>query len=79
VALVTIGRAFDLDVSMPNEAAATLQLALLGIAFGAIAQLFGAWLGRRSFAIAVASGLAVATFLLNASRLRSRGSPGRRR
>jgi ABC-2 type transport system permease protein len=66
LALITIGRAFALEVSPANVAAATLQLALLGIAFGAIAQLLGAWLGRRSLAIAVASGLAVATFLLDA-------------
>jgi ABC-2 type transport system permease protein len=66
VALVTIGRAFGLDVPPVNVAAATLQLVLLGIAFGAVAQLLGAWLGRRTFAIAVTSGLAVATFLLDA-------------
>jgi ABC-2 type transport system permease protein len=66
VALITIGRAFALEVSPTNVAAATLQLALLGIAFGAIAQLLGAWRGRRSLAIAGASGLAVATFLLDA-------------
>lgn len=66
VALVTIGRAFGLDVSPANEAAATLQLVLLGIAFGAIAQLLGSWLGRRTLAIAVTAGLAVGTFLLDA-------------
>jgi ABC-2 type transport system permease protein len=66
VALVTIGPAFGLDVSAWNVAAATLQLVLLGIAFGAVALLLGAWLGRKSLAIAVTSALAVATFLLDA-------------
>jgi len=66
VALVTIGRVFGLDVSPANEAVATLQLILLGIAFGAIAMVLGAWRGGRTLAIAVTAGLAVATFLIDA-------------
>ena len=66
VALVTIGRGFGLDVSPIDAAAATLHLVLLGVAFGAIAMLFGCWWGRRSLAIAATASLAVGTFLLDA-------------
>jgi ABC-2 type transport system permease protein len=66
IAIITIGRAFGLDVPPANVAAATLQLILLGVAFGAIALLLGAWLGARGLAIAVTAGLAVAMFLLDA-------------
>jgi ABC-2 type transport system permease protein len=66
LALATIGRAFGLNVSNTNAAAATLHLVLLGIAFGAIAMLVGCWWGRRSLAIAVTASLAVGTFLLDA-------------
>jgi len=66
VAIITIGRAFGLEVPPANVAAATVQLVLLGLAFGAIAQLLSAWLGRRTLAIAVTAGLAVAMFLLDA-------------
>jgi ABC-2 type transport system permease protein len=66
IALITIGRAFGLDVPPANVAAATLQLVLLGIAFGAIALLLGALRGGRTLAIAVTAALAVATFLLDA-------------
>ena len=73
IALITIGRAFGLDVPPADVAAATLQLVLLGIAFGAIALLLGAWRGGRTLAIAVTAALAVATFLLDAF------APGHRR
>jgi ABC-2 type transport system permease protein len=66
LALVTIGRALGLEVPPGNVAAATIQLALLGVAFGAIAQLLGCWLGRRSLAIVLSAAVAVATFLLDA-------------
>jgi ABC-2 type transport system permease protein len=66
LAVATIGRAFGLDVSSANMAAATLHLVLLGIAFGSIAMMFGCWWGRRSLAIAVTASLAVGTFLLDA-------------
>jgi ABC-2 type transport system permease protein len=64
--VVVVGRLFGLDVAIPDIAAATLHLLLLGIAFGAIAMFLGAWRGRRSSAIGVAAALAVGTFILNA-------------
>ena len=66
LATVSIGRAFGLDVPPANVAAATLHLVLLGIAFGAFAQLLGAWSGRRTLSIALSASVAVGTFLLDA-------------
>jgi ABC-2 type transport system permease protein len=66
LALVTIGRAFGLNVSQANEAAAAIHLVLLGIAFGGIALFVGCWWGRRALAIGITASLAVGTFLLDA-------------
>jgi ABC-2 type transport system permease protein len=66
ISVVLVGRPFGLDVAIPDIAAATLHLLLLGVAFGAIAMFLGAWHGRRALAIGVTSALAVGTFILNA-------------
>ena len=66
VSVVVIGRLFELDVPFGDIAAATLHLLLLGMAFGAIALLLGAWRGRKSLAIGLTSALAVGAFLLDA-------------
>jgi ABC-2 type transport system permease protein len=66
ISVVVVGRLFGLDVAIPDIAAATLHLLLLGVAFGAIAMFLGAWHGRRALAIGVTSALAVGTFILNA-------------
>lgn len=64
--VIAIGPVFDLRIGAADLAAATLQLVLLGIAFGAIALFLGCWRGRRGLAIGITAGLAVATFLLDA-------------
>jgi ABC-2 type transport system permease protein len=66
ISVVVVGRLFGLDVAIPDIAAATLHLLLLGVAFGAIAMFLGAWRGRRALAIGITSALAVGTFILNA-------------
>jgi ABC-2 type transport system permease protein len=64
--IVTIGPLFDLTIAAADVAAATLQLVLLGLAFGAIAMLLGSALGRRGLAIGITAAVAVGTFLLDA-------------
>lgn len=66
ISAVVVGRLFGLDVAIPDIAAATLHLLLLGVAFGAIAMFLGAWRGRRALALGITSALAVGTFILNA-------------
>jgi ABC-2 type transport system permease protein len=66
LAIVTLGPLFDLSVPIDRVAAATLQLVLLGVAFGAIALLLGCWLGRRGLAMGITAAIAVASYLVNA-------------
>jgi ABC-2 type transport system permease protein len=69
VAAITIGLVgpvFDLSVPISDVIAACVMLALLGLAFGGIALAIGAATGRRSIANAVAAGLAVLAFIVNA-------------
>lgn len=66
LAIVAFGPMFGLRIPVGDAAAATLQLVLLGIAFGGIAMLLGCWLGRRGLAMGVTAAVAVATFLLDA-------------
>jgi beta-exotoxin I transport system permease protein len=66
LAIVTLGPPFGLRIPIGDVAAATLQLVLLGVAFGGIAMFLGCWLGRRGLAMGVTAALAVATFLLDA-------------
>lgn len=66
VVLVVLGPAFQLHLGVAELGAACLMLALLACAFGAIALAVGASTGRRVWAIAVAAGIAVLTYILNA-------------
>ncbi len=69
VAAITIGLVgpvFDLSVPIADVLAACSMLALLGLAFGGIALAIGAATGRRSIANAVAAGIAVLAFIVNA-------------
>ncbi|HTG48635.1 MAG TPA: ABC transporter permease subunit [Actinomycetota bacterium] len=66
VVLAILGPVFQLHVAVGNLAAACLMLASLACAFGAIALAVGATTGRRVWAIAVAAGIAVVTYILNA-------------
>lgn len=56
----------SLDVSFVNLIAASFNLLLFGLAFGTIAFAVGAATGRRVIALAIAAGLAVAAYMLNA-------------
>jgi ABC-2 type transport system permease protein len=63
--LALIAPAFDLRVDLADAGAACLMVALLGLAFGSIALLAGSWTGRKAWAIAVATVLAVASLLID--------------
>lgn len=65
-AIVTLGPPFGLRIPATDVAAATLQLVLLGVSFGAIAMFLGSWFGRRGLAVGVTAAIAVGTFLLDA-------------
>jgi ABC-2 type transport system permease protein len=62
---VLAGRGFDLTISVPNVATATLAVMLLGIDFGVLAMAIGAATGARGVAIAVAAGIASASYLIS--------------
>jgi ABC-2 type transport system permease protein len=66
VAIAVFGPLFDLSVAIGDVLAACVMLALLGIAFGAIAFAVGAATGHRAIANAVAGGLAVVSFIVHA-------------
>ena len=66
VAIVVLGPPFDLSVPVGAVLAACVMLALLGLAFGGVAFAIGAATGRRTLANAVAGGLAVFAFIVNA-------------
>lgn len=55
---------FDLGVSPRAALAGALSVVLLGLAFGMVALVAGALTGSRGLAVAVASGLALAAYLL---------------
>jgi len=54
----------DMGIGAADAARASIAMTLLGIEFGAIAFAVGAVSGRRSLAVAVSGGLAVAAYLL---------------
>ena len=66
VAVVAIGRPFDLIVPIPDLAAACLMLLLLGLVFASLALALGCATGRRGWAYAVSGGFAVITYVVNA-------------
>ncbi|MCH8992384.1 MAG: ABC transporter permease subunit, partial [Acidobacteria bacterium] len=64
--IVWLGDAIvDLDLTLGGLLAANLGMAFLAFLFGAVALATGAGTGKPGLAIGVASGLGVATFLLN--------------
>jgi beta-exotoxin I transport system permease protein len=65
LALAVLGPMYDLRLPLQGLTAATLNLFLLALAFGAIALLVGTATGSKGAAIGAASGLAVVTFVLN--------------
>ncbi len=66
VTIVVTGPPFDLSVPLADLLAACAMLALVGLSFGGVALAVGAATGRRTMANAVAGGLAVLTFIVNA-------------
>ncbi|HEY6055368.1 MAG TPA: hypothetical protein VIU86_15665, partial [Gaiellaceae bacterium] len=58
--------AASMDVGLGRLAAATTAAVLLALVFAAVAFLLGAATGKRGKAVAVASALAVLTYVLNA-------------
>jgi len=65
LSIVVIGPAFGLHIGVVDVAAAVVSTIALAVSFGSIALAVGCWRGRRSVAIAVATSLAVAAYLLN--------------
>ncbi len=66
VTIVVTGPPFDLSVPLADLLAACAMLALVGLSFGGVALAVGTATGRRTMANAVAGGLAVLTFIVNA-------------
>ena len=64
VSMVVGSALADMGIGTADAARASLAMTLLGIEFGAIALAVGAVTGRRSLAIAISGGLAVASYLL---------------
>jgi len=63
--IALLGPSVALRVSPRGLVAATLSLILLGLAFGSIALLLGAWTGRRGLAVGLTTALAVAGFVID--------------
>jgi len=66
VVVIALGPPFGLDVAIANVAAMCLMFFLLGLAFAWFALAVGCATGRRAWASAVAGGVAVVTYVLNA-------------
>jgi ABC-2 type transport system permease protein len=66
LAVVVVGPVFDLTVPLARVAAASVLFLLIGCAFGSLALAVGCATGRRAWATAVAGGIAVASYVLNA-------------
>lgn len=64
--VVVVGPVFDLTVPIARVAAACVLFLLIGMAFGSLALAVGCATGRRAWATAVAGGIAVASYILNA-------------
>jgi ABC-2 type transport system permease protein len=63
--IALLGPFVALHVALGGLVAVTISLILLGLAFGSIALLFGAWTGRRSIAIGLTTALAVVGFVID--------------
>ncbi|MEX1043353.1 MAG: ABC transporter permease subunit [Acidimicrobiia bacterium] len=64
--ILAIRGPIDLDLPVSHIGAASFNLALFGLAFGAVALLVGAITGRKSLAVGTTAGVAVFAFLANA-------------
>jgi ABC-2 type transport system permease protein len=59
-----VGRAVDIDLGVANITLSWVGQVLLGVGFGFLALAVGAYRGSRAFAIAVAAGVAGASYLV---------------
>lgn len=66
VVVIALGPPFGLDVAIAHVAAMCVMFFLLGLAFTWFALAVGCATGRRAWASAVAGGVAVVTYVLNA-------------
>lgn len=66
VVVILIGPPFGLNVAVAHAAAMCVMFFLLGLAFAWFALAVGCATGRRAWASAVAGGVAVVTYVLNA-------------
>lgn len=65
VAILAIRGPIDLELSFANIAAASLDLALMGLLFGSLAIFVGGITGRRGLAISVSAAVVVVAYLAN--------------
>ncbi|HZD37756.1 MAG TPA: ABC transporter permease subunit [Actinomycetes bacterium] len=65
VALLVISGPADLGIGIGKLAAMCLHLLLLGLCFGTLALVVGAWAGRRSLVLAVTATIGAATYIAN--------------
>ena len=63
--LVVFNPVLDVGLSVVGVTAASIGMVLLALTFGALALMIGALTGKRSLAIGVAAGVALATFFIN--------------
>ncbi len=64
---IAVGAGFvDLEIAVADLASGFVMTTLLGMFFGSVALLIGAWTGHRALALGSAVALALAAFLLNA-------------
>lgn len=66
ISVLLLGQPFDLRPDLGGFTAMTLNTFLLGLAFGTLALAIGSATGRRALAIGIPSGIAVASFIVNA-------------
>ena len=65
LAVIAIREPIDLDIAASNLAAASTNLALLGVLFGTFAILLGSIVGKKGVAVGGGAGVAVFMFLVN--------------
>ena len=65
VTLVVFNPILDVGLSIAGVSAASIGMVLLALSFGSLALMIGALTGKRSLAIGVSSGAALATFFVN--------------
>lgn len=65
VAVVLVGRSYDVTVDSGKVLAVTVGVVLLGVVFGALALLIGALTGSRGLALGISSALAAASYVVS--------------